>query len=313
MGRALRQMGEDLWLQGVAISTLAVALAIMGAYLALCLNLNQAAGRLLTGPTLLVVTDPQVRPEQGRELASELARLPGVASAGYVDQQEAMIRFRRQLGPQADLLDDLETNPLPNAIELVLSPDLASPPELAAHIKNMAGVSEVVTGRPWLQRLERALRAGGELAVALGILLFLAVVLVTSNTVRLAVHVRRRELELMALVGAGGRVYARAFPAGGNHAGAWLPPAWQACLLWGLFPLLAAPDALAMGFAPGTDTGLSSPCCPRPWEGWPWSPALWAASWGWGAAYTRGRWCEPALTPCAAAVLAAALLFIPCH
>ncbi|MCF8040607.1 MAG: permease-like cell division protein FtsX [Desulfarculaceae bacterium] len=250
MGRALRQMGEDLWLQGVAISTLAVALAIMGAYLALCLNLNQAAGRLLTGPTLLVVTDPQVRPEQGRELASELARLPGVASAGYVDQQEAMIRFRRQLGPQADLLDDLETNPLPNAIELVLSPDLASPPELAAHIKNMAGVSDVVTGRPWLQRLERALRAGGELAVALGILLFLAVVLVTSNTVRLAVHVRRRELELMALVGAGGGYMRGPFLVEAVLQG--LAAAGLASLLlWGLFALLAAPDALPWGLRLG--------------------------------------------------------------
>jgi len=250
VGRALRQMGEDLWLQGVAISTLAVALAIMGAYLALCLNLNQAAGRLLTGPTLLVVTDPQVRPEEGRELAAELSRLPGVASAAYVDQQEAMIRFRRQLGPQADLLDDLETNPLPNAVELVLTPDLAAPPELAAHIKNMAGVSDVVTGRPWLQRLERALRAGGELAVALGVLLFLAVVLVTSNTVRLAVHVRRRELELMALVGAGGGYMRGPFLVEAVLQGL-AAAALASLMLWGLFSLLAAPDALPWGLRLG--------------------------------------------------------------
>jgi len=243
-------MGEDLWLQGVAISTLAVALAIMGAYLALCLNLNQAAGRLLTGPTLLVVTGPQVRPEEGRVLAAELARLPGVASAAYVDQQEAMIRFRRQLGPQADLLDDLETNPLPNAVELVLTPDLAAPPELAAYIKNMAGVSDVVTGRPWLQRLERALRAGGELAVALGILLFLAVVLVTSNTVRLAVHVRRRELELMALVGAGGGYMRGPFLVEAVLQGL-AAAALASLLLWGLFVLLAAPDALPWGLRLG--------------------------------------------------------------
>lgn len=250
MGRALRQMGEDLWLQVVAVSTLAVALAIMGAYLALCLNLNQAAGRLLTGPTLLVVMASSAGAEDGRQLAAELARLPGVASAAYVDQQEAMIRFRRQLGPQAELLDDLETNPLPNAVELVLEPKLAAPPELAAHIKNMAGVGDVVSGRPWLQRLERALRAGGELAVALGILLFLAVVLLTSNTVRLAVHVRRRELELMALVGAGGGYMRGPFLVEAVLQG--LAAAGLASLLlWGLFALLAAPDALPWGLRLG--------------------------------------------------------------
>lgn len=246
LGRALRQMGEDLWLQGVAISTLAVALAIMGAYLALCLNLSQAAGRLLTGPTLLVVISPEVGAADGRELAAELSRLPGVASAEYVGQEEALIRFRRQLGPQAGLLDDLEANPLPNAVELVLAPEQTVPPELAAHIKNMAGVSDVVSGRPWLKRLERALRAGGELALALGILLFLGVVLVTSNTVRLAVHVRRRELELMALVGAGGRYMRGPFLMEAVLQG--LAAAALASLaLWGLFTLLAAPDALPWG------------------------------------------------------------------
>lgn len=250
VGRALRQMGEDLWLQGVAVSTLAVALAIMGAYLALCLNLNQAASRLLTGPTLLVVMSPEVGVQESRRLAARLARLPGVASAGYVGQEEAMIRFRRQLGPQADLLDDLEVNPLPNAVELVLAPESAAPPELAAHIKKMAGVNDVVSGRPWLQRLERALRAGGELAVALGILLFLAVLLVTSNTVRLAVHVRRRDLELMALVGAGG-----GYMRGPFLVEAVLQAIAAACLasllLWGLFALLAAPNALPWGLRLG--------------------------------------------------------------
>ncbi len=246
MGRALRQMGEDLWLQGVAISTLAVALAIMGAYLALCLNLNQAAGRLLTGPTLLVVIAPEASATDGRELATELSRLPGVASAKYVGQEEALIRFRRQLGPQAGLLDDLEVNPLPNAVELTLAADQAAPPELAAHIKNMAGVSDVVSGRPWLRRLDRALRAGGELAVALGILLFLGVVLVTSNTVRLAVHVRRRELELMSLVGASGGYMRGPFLVEAVLQGL-AAAALASLLLWGLFSLLAAPDALPWG------------------------------------------------------------------
>jgi len=246
LGRALRQMSEDLWLQGVAISTLAVALAIMGAYLALCLNLSQAAGRLLTGPTLLVVIAPEASADDGKALAAELARLPGVASAQYVGQEEALIRFRRQLGPQADLLDDLEVNPLPNAVELVLTPEQSTPPELAAHIKNMAGVSDVVSGRPWLQRLERALRAGGELAVALGILLFLGVVLVTSNTVRLAVHVRRRDLELMALVGASGSYMRGPFLLAAVFQGL-VAAALASLLLWGLFALLAAPDALPWG------------------------------------------------------------------
>jgi len=250
LGRAWRQMGEDLWLQAVAVSTLTVALAIMGAYLTLCLNLGAAASRLLTGPTLLVVLSPDAEAGRGPILAQELGRLPGVATAHYVGRDEALVRFRRQLGPQASLLDDLEVNPLPDGVELVLSRDAPPVPELAAFIKKKAGVVEVVSGRPWLKRLERALAAGGDLAVALGILLFLGVVLVTSNTVRLAVHARRRELELMALVGASPGYMRGPYLVEGMLQGL-MAAALASLLLWGLFGLLSTPAALPLGLRLG--------------------------------------------------------------
>ncbi|MCB2226489.1 MAG: permease-like cell division protein FtsX [Desulfarculaceae bacterium] len=246
LSRAWRQMGEDMWLQAVAVSTLTVALAIMGAYLTLCLNLDTAASRLLTGPTLLVVLSPTAGAERGRELALEMSKLPGVASTRYVGKEEALVRFKRQLGPQASLLDDLEVNPLPDGVELVLMPGVTARPELSAHIKEQVGVSEVVSGRPWLKRLERALAAGGDLAVALGILLFLGVVLVASNTVRLAVHVRRRELELMALVGASPSYMRLPYLVEAVLQGL-MAAILASLLLWGLFNLLAAPAALPLG------------------------------------------------------------------
>lgn len=250
LGRAWRQMGEDIWLQAVAVSTLCVALAIMGTYLTLCLNLGAAASRLLTGPTLLVVLTPEAGPDRGPVLARELSRLPGVATASYVGRDEALVRFRRRLGPQASLLDDLEVNPLPNGVELVLAPGAPAGPELAAFIKNRAGVAEVVSGRPWLKRLERAVSAGGDLAVALGILLFLGVVLVTSNTVRLAVHARRRQLELMALVGASPGYMRGPYLVEGMLQGL-MAALLASLLLWVLFSLLSAPAALPLGLRLG--------------------------------------------------------------
>ncbi|MCF8031588.1 MAG: permease-like cell division protein FtsX [Desulfarculaceae bacterium] len=250
LGRAWRQMGEDMWLQAVAVSTLTVALAIMGAYLTLCLNLGNAASRLLTGPTLLVVLSPSAGAERGQELALELSRLSGVASTRFVNKDQALVRFRRQLGPQAQLLDDLEVNPLPDGVELVLQPGAVAGPQLAARIKNLAGVAEVVSGRPWLKRLERALAAGGDLAVALGILLFLGVVLVASNTVRLAVHVRRRQLELMVLVGASSSYMRLPYLVEAVLQGI-MAAALASGLLWTLFNLLAAPAALPLGLRLG--------------------------------------------------------------
>lgn len=246
--RAILRMKEDLWLQGVAISTLTVALAIMGVYLTLCFNLHQAAIRLLSGPSLTLVLDERISPDEAAGLAEQLLRMPQIKRSRFVGREEAMERFRAQLGSHANLLDDLTGNPLPNAVELVLSPEYEPGEELMALLGNQAGVTEVVTSRPWLHRLEAAIQAAGDLALALGILLFLGVILVVSNTVRLSVHVRREQLELMALVGASTGYMRRPFLVEAMLQG--VAAALVASLLiWLLFNMLAAPASLPLGFS----------------------------------------------------------------
>jgi cell division transport system permease protein len=198
-------MRQDPWLQGVAVSSLGVALAIMGAYLTLCLNLGQAAEGLASGAAVMAVLGEEVSEQRGRELARELASRPQVERAAYVGRQQALERFRRR-----GLLEGLRENPLPAAVELTLRP--GAPAEgLTAELAGLAGVAEVVTSRPWLHRLDEAVEVLAEAAAALGLLLFAGVVFLVANTVRLAVYVRREALEIMDLVGASNGYLRRPF------------------------------------------------------------------------------------------------------
>jgi cell division transport system permease protein len=239
-------MGEDLWLQGVAITTLAVALAIVGAYLTLCLNLREAGRRITTGGALMVVMTDAASREDGLELARQIAALPEAAEARFVDRAQALTRFRQQLGPHADLLDGLEDNPLPNAVELFLAPGRSPDEALLARLKELPQVGEVVTGRPWLSGLERTARSLGEAAWALGGVLFLGVVLLVMNTVRLAIYVRRDQLEILDLVGAK-PAYARWPFVLEAVIQASLASALASALIWGLMQLLKTPGELPLG------------------------------------------------------------------
>ncbi len=246
LGRAWLQMREDPWLQGVAVSTLTVALAIVGAYLALCLNLHQAAARLATGATLMVALEDEASLERGRDLAREVAGWPEVAEVRLVGKTEALARFRQQLGPHQGLLEGLTDNPLPNALEIFLQPGLRAGPEMAGRLRSRSGVAEVVTSRPWLHRLEQGGATLASLAMALGFLLFLGVVLLVTNTVRLAVYARREQLEVLDLVGASSG-YAR-WPFVLEAVLQALAASLLASLLvWGLLALLAAPAELPLG------------------------------------------------------------------
>lgn len=202
LARALGLMSQNFWLQGVAVSSLAVTLAILFAYLNLCLNLYGAMERLATGASLMVVLADDAGSQRGVELARELTRRKEVLAARYVPKEEALKRFRAQLDSQAGLLEGLSRNPLPDAVEVQLRPGAAPVMVLTNHLEGLPGVDEVVTSRPWMHQLEEAAQMMAEVGLVLGALLLAGVVLVVANTVRLAVYVRREDLEIMALVGA---------------------------------------------------------------------------------------------------------------
>lgn len=244
--RAVRQMRENPWLTSVAVSTLTVALAIVGAYLTLVLNLDSAGRRLTTGAALMVVLHENVSPADGAALAREIIRWPQVVRARYVSKSEALVRFRRQLGPHAGLLDGLGENPLPNAVEVELTPGITGGEEVAPRLAKLVQVEEVVTSRPWLNRLEQAMAVMGRLALAVGGLLFLGVVLLSINTVRLAVYLRRDELEVMDLVGAS-TDYVRIPFVLEALLQALLAAGLASLVLWLLLSLLSAPAELPLG------------------------------------------------------------------
>lgn len=244
--RALRQMGENPWLSGVAVSTLTLALVIVGAYASLCLNLDAVGRRLTTGAVLVLVLAETVTPDQAQSLSAEIARWPQVTSAAYVPSQKALERFRRQLGPHAGLLDGLESNPLPEVVEVEVKPEAQAFDQAADRAGRLVQVKEVVTSRPWLHRLEEAFGLMGRFAAVLGVLLFLGLVIMSANVVRLAVYVRRYELEVMDLVGAPASYISRPFLIEAMIQG--LVAAGLASLvLWLLFILFGSAAQLPLG------------------------------------------------------------------
>ena len=238
-------MRRDIWLQWVAVSSLAVTLAIVGGYLSLCLNLNQVLAGMAAGGTAKAVLKPDASPEKAGRLALGLKARPEVASAEYVSAEEGLKRFSRQLGPHKNLLDGVRANPLPAVLEITLMPD-APMPNLRAHLLASGLVSEVITGRPWLSRLDNLTKVFHELAGAFGLLLFVGVVLLVSNITRLTVHVRREELEVMALVGASSGYIRRPFLIE-SLLQALAAAILASALVWLIFQVLSAPATLPFG------------------------------------------------------------------
>lgn len=245
LARTFKQMTRDLWLQSVSVLSLSVLLAIVGFYLTFSINLNRLLGQLGSGATVMAAIKPEATPEKVKRLLLRVQARPEVAQAVHISRQQALERFKRQLGPNQGLLQGLEENPLPASLEITLRPDAAMP-NLRAMLLESRLIDEIATSRPWLRRLQEVRDFMFDAGAAMGLLLFMGVVFLFSNTVRLSVYVRREQLEVMELVGASRGYLRRPFLLEAVLQG-FVACALASLLVWGLLSALMAPARPAMG------------------------------------------------------------------
>jgi cell division transport system permease protein len=121
-----------------------------------------------------------------------------------VSKAQALERFRRDFAELAVLVEAPEGNPFPESIELRLRPDVegaAAVEVLAGALAKAPGVSDVRYDRQRLTRVTALLTAVRRVGFALVFVMIGAAALTVAAVVRLALHDRRDELEIMQLVG----------------------------------------------------------------------------------------------------------------
>lgn len=136
-------------------------------------------------------------------LARTLRRELGVqAEVTLIDRAQALAEFERSSG-LGEALTLLGENPLPAA--LVLTPtapaDEATLERLASRLHALPQVDDVQSDLDWVRRLNALLELGKRTVWVVAGLLGAGVVLVTGNTIRLAIFNRRAEIEITKLIG----------------------------------------------------------------------------------------------------------------
>lgn len=190
------------WMSFASVGTVAVSLFVLGVFLTIVLNMNRLASTLESEVQISVYLEDGVKEPERRELQQELDRMQGIESVRFVSREEAKERLSERLGDQKYLLDALgDSNPLPDAFELtVAQPDMV---ETAAQaIEQLEGVESAKYGQDVIQHLFDITRLIRLFGMALMVLLAGATLFIISNTIRLTVFARRKEVAIMKYVGA---------------------------------------------------------------------------------------------------------------
>jgi cell division transport system permease protein len=189
----------------LAVLTIAAALLVLGGFLLVTVNLDRAVSRWSAAAEFSIYLADDITPEQRVTLNTLLEGHPAVASREYVSKADAALRFRRDFPDLAVGLTDLPQNPLPASIEVRLDPARAEGDALEAFARLVSaaeGVADVRFDRRWLERLGRIAAGVRWAGWILGAILLSAAVLTVATVVRLSLHARRDEVDIMQLMGA---------------------------------------------------------------------------------------------------------------
>ena len=197
-----RSLRRNNWMSFASIGTVAVSLFVLGVFLLLVLNMNRMASALESQVQISVYLEDELSADDRRDIASDIEALQGIESIHYISKDEAKARLEDRLGDQKYLLDALgDKNPLPDSFEVVVkSPDLVE--TAAKAIDRMDGVQEAKYGQDVIEHLFAITRLIRIFGLVLMVLLAGATLFIISNTIRLTVFARRKEIAIMKYVGA---------------------------------------------------------------------------------------------------------------
>jgi cell division transport system permease protein len=200
LGEVLRNFSRNTGMQVTAIGTVAITIVLLGLFLFVRAALADAGNRLLDQIEISAYLRPDATAAQAAAIGGFLAKDPRIASAQFVPKKQGLAELRARTRGAIDT-ELLTENPLPDKFRIrVRVPEQVD--SVAATVRRLTGVDNVVYGQKIVQRL---LALGGVLRrVGIGLILaFVGVAsIIISNTIRLTVFARRREIAIMQLVGA---------------------------------------------------------------------------------------------------------------
>ena len=185
-----------------SIGVLTACLLLTGIAGLFSANVNSLVEYLGDQNETVVYLDQGLSDEELASVDQTLRSMPGLAAVTYVSQEEVLETYKGYMSEYADLFNDFEEdNPFHANYRVVLE-DLNQLDEMIAQLEQIDGVYSVSAPTQLSSvflTIQRAVTYAGWALVAV---LALVSVVVISNTIRLTVFARRKEINIMKYVGA---------------------------------------------------------------------------------------------------------------
>jgi cell division transport system permease protein len=204
----------------LTIIVLSISISLACGFYLLVENAEQLTADLETSNQISLFLRDDVSLASATRLANGIQLDPSVQAVKVITKEEALKEFEDFSG-FGEAIKALEKNPLPIVLQVIPKNSLEDGQNIETLVENFKQAGEVDFAQldlQWVKRLQLMIEVAHVSVTLLGVLLGLAVLFITGNTIRLELHNRQDEIVIAKLVGATNNFVQRPF----LYSGFWI-------------------------------------------------------------------------------------------
>ena len=209
IGEGIRNFLKNKKSTIAALAIMICTMFMFGLFFVIGENINHLMDQVQEEQAIQAFFENDATNEEMEEVRRQIANMDGVAEATIVTKQEALDSMKSKLEKHPDLIEDYEKNNIFPASVLVRLDDLTKSAEIQQKILDIRIDGEQVIGNDDITSSDNTINALIKIAnfirLVTGVILVLLIAISTfiiSNTIKLTVHARRKEISIMKYVGA---------------------------------------------------------------------------------------------------------------
>lgn len=201
LGEALRSLRRNYFMTIAALVTVFLSMTVLGVVMVFAYNIEALLKDVEQKVEISVYLQDTAKADEIESLQKEIVGWSEVNESVFMSKEDALKKLKEDLKDHPGVLENLSSNPLPASFEISLK-DPEAVEAVAARFAGKAFIDSVSYGKEIAERIFRVTSLIRNVLVVFIILLGGVSVLLISNTIRLSIYARRREVEIMKLVGA---------------------------------------------------------------------------------------------------------------
>lgn len=200
---ALNSIKRNAILTASSVITVCLTLFMFGVFLLIMLNANQMLKNVESKLEVSVFLKDDVKVEEKQKIETALKGVEDISGITFIDKDEALQRFKKQLGEEnQELGEGLENNNVLPESYIVKVERADAVNAVVDSTEGLNGIEKIVANEDLVGQISKLVSGGKWVGFAALLIMIPISLLLIGNTIKLAVYARKREINIMKFVGA---------------------------------------------------------------------------------------------------------------